>query len=479
MSHTREALRRLDASLARLTRVSAFQIKAESARLVEKLQATDLDRKAPTEQALEALRRRLAAFYAGEDPHPPARWELRQAVWLLWNGSPQGAEIEGLMQAVASAAKGSARLALSLIEAWLRDFVAASRTVAAGGVAIKELLAAAGDPRLQAWRDGQHRFALFDAAEGPGRVARALLSGPQSVAEVLNAAGLDHPFRESGGYMRAVLRELLVKLPSGLRSAAAEATLVRALEVLAPGGTLRFGSELRGEIARSLLAAWLDGGPEPAPAMRDRVRDFLLRHLGDPRTREPDWMPVGEAATALMRRWLARLSLDAFFDLIAEHALDRQWRYRRAFWSACLKRGAIADAWIALGPALVSSARSMRDLAGSYGRLVGANVDRNHAVLLMRIGPLVLCEWSHNGKLRAWPAEWRNAPALHKAEYSRDDLTGLGLPFPSNPATGSGGSTDGSGLVHSGSERGIWQGSVAELLARRARFTITPAEWTP
>jgi hypothetical protein len=46
---------------------------------------------------------------------------------------------------------------------------------------------------------------------------------------------------------------------------------------------------------------------------------------------------------------LARASLDLFFKLIDEHALDAQWRYRHAFWLAYLEQGVIADAWLALG----------------------------------------------------------------------------------------------------------------------------------
>ena len=44
---------------------------------------------------------------------------------------------------------------------------------------------------------------------------------------------------------------------------------------------------------------------------------------------------------------------------------------------------------------------------------------------------------------------------------------------------GSGGSADGMGLSHMGSDRGYWQGSVAELLARRAGIRLTEGDWTP
>jgi hypothetical protein len=479
MRHARDALGRLNAGIVLIPRAFVPPPKAPSQRLVENLQANELETRKLADQGMEALRRRLQAFYDGRDKVPPTRRELRAAVWLLWNGSPQGADIPGLMSAVGGAANGSARLIRGLIEAWLRDFDPGSATVKAGGAMIQKLLAANRDPLLDSWRSAHNQFAMFDAAKGPARIAAALLSGAQRVGEVWTATGLDDPFRAAGAYMRVILRGMLAVMPQVLRGATAADTLARAFEVLAPDGKLRFGPEMRGEIGQGLLGAWLDGGREPASPLRDPVRDFLLRHLGDPRTRASEWTPVGDAGTALMRRWLARASLDAFFDLIAEHALDYQWRYRQAFWSACLERGAIEDAWLALGSRVHSSARTLRDLAGAYGRLEGAKVASDQSVLLMRIGSLVLCEWSHNGKLRAWPADWPTAPALHRSAYSRDDLTGKGLPFPPSPVTGSRGSADGSGLSHNGSDRSVWQGSAAELLARRAGFQITQAEWMP
>jgi hypothetical protein len=479
MTHTRNALDRLEAGIALVPRAFIPPPKAPSRRLVEELEATDLDRRPPTDQAMEALRRRLHAFYAGRDKAPPTRRELRDAAWLLWNGSPQGAAIPGLMSAVVEGATASPRRTRSLIEAWLRDFVPGSATVKAGGGAIRLLLASSRYPLLDHWRRAQSAFEVFNADVGPARIGAALLTGSQRAEEVLAATGFDDPFRASGGYMRAILRGMLAVMPSVLRGGAAHSGLERAFAVLAPDGRLRFGQELRGDVGRGLLAAWLDGGHPPAPILREPVRDFLLRHLGDPRTQAPMWTPVGEAATALMRQWLARASLAAFFDLIADHALDHQWRYREAFWSAYLERGAIEDAWLALGSQVRQTAKTVSDLAGAFGRLEGGGVEGSQSVLLMRIGPLVLCEWSHNGKLRAWPVEWKSAPALYRASYSRDDLTGQGLPFPPNPATGSKGSDDGFGLAHHGSDRGLWQGSATELLARRAGIRIHPAEWKP
>jgi hypothetical protein len=187
------------------------------------------------------------------------------------------------------------------------------------------------------------------------------------------------------------------------------------------------------------------------------------------------WAAVGEQETRLMRRWLARASLDLFFELVKQHALDAHWRYREAFWLAYLKKGAIADAWLALGGQTFSEANTIPELGRAYGQLKGG--DSRQSALLVRIGSLVISEFTHNGKLRAWPVEWRNAPELGRTTYIRRDLMGKCLPFPINPYLGRGGDSTGGGLSHIGSDNDYWQGSAAALIERRAGIRITPPEW--
>jgi hypothetical protein len=236
-------------------------------------------------------------------------------------------------------------------------------------------------------------------------------------------------------------------------------------------------------MARGLTKPWLDQGVPPSEAVRGAACEFLVQHLKDPRTNPGNWQAVGEETTSLVRRWLVRASLDMFFGLIAQFALDQHWHWRAAFWKACMDRcnkiGVPFDAWVALGPRVHDMARASRDLRGAYGRLAGAGVQGNHSVLLMRVGPVTLCDWSHNGSLRAWPNDWRDAPRLYRSGYDRSELTGKCLPFPANAAYGSRGEASGRGLSHFNSDRNYWQGSAAELLAHRAGIRLTARDWQP
>lgn len=399
-------------------------------------------------------------------------------MWLLWTEKQPLSELPGLLDAVLTQAYRSNATVRAIIEAWLRAFSPSNPSVVRTGLAIRQLLIARPSPRLEVWINAEQRVRLFDAREGPRKLAAELVSSTGSVDEVLSASGFDDPLRASGGYMRAVQQEVIVKVSGLLTRFDADQSLKRTLGFLAPRGTLRFAEpQSRGEMARGLLRPWLERETEPDESARFQIQDFLLEHLDDPRLKPQRWLEAGEPAANLMRRWLTRASLKAFFSLISEHAPDSHWCYREAFWSACIEKNAAVEAWLALGSRIHTSARAVEDLKGAYARLEGADGDK--AALLLRVKDTIFCEWSHSGALRAWPVDWPNAPLLGRKLYTRNSLMGKSLPFPPKPKYGSKGTTDGRGLYHHGSDQSRWQGSAAELLERRAQIVLSPTDWMP
>ncbi|MGC1293693.1 MAG: EH signature domain-containing protein [Alloacidobacterium sp.] len=363
-----------------------------------------------------------------------------------------------------------------LIAAYLRDFEPDAPGIKEATAKIREELAKAG-PRLDTWRTAQNEVHLFDPARGPAALADCLLEQGKPPDEILARYKLNDPLLTTSNYMLAVEDAVRAQAAPLLRKSGMTA-LERILQIVAPTNVPRFKSHIA-DTGRALLRPWLDSGPHPAPSLQEPVRRVLLHWLGDPRLRLQHWAALGEKETDLIRRWLARASLNLFFGLIDDYALRAHWSYRHAFWLAYLERGAVSDAWLALGGKVYSSAQATRELGGAYARLRGVGIKPNHSALLLRIGSLIVVEFSHEGKLRAWLADRQGAPTLGHPQYDSRQFRAACLAFPPDPQTGKGGDASNEGLSHKGSYKGYWQKSAAALIERHAGIRITPSEWQP
>jgi hypothetical protein len=478
--------------------VAPPRVHSECGRLANLLN-TNASAALPSGDVLTKLRNDLQlAADAGGVAGLPAKL-LRSAPLVFWHDERPAILIPGLLREFLAATEQDGqprpRWLRTLIEAWLHDFALGLVAHAEVGRAISTLLArGSAHPTLVQWRRADERYAMFDAARGPERVGRALLEGHDPIADVLLETGMDDPLRAEGGFFRASMVRLVESLPRVMQTGSASVAWQRAaalLEVtqtvrdrhgrIAEKAALRF-PDMAASIIQAALAPWLSGNPGAAP--RDAVKAFLVRNIGDPRLVPQRWSGASEAAIALVRSWLAADSLEAFLSLISQTNDDQQWRYRQAFWRACLRRIPNAEVWVVLGAALAERAEAIRDLHGSFGRLDEPN---DQAVLLIRMGDLVMSEWSNVGPVRAWAVGETNCPRLYRGTYRRDrrrgdDIDGLrehGLNFPDHPATGNGGSHDGKGLWHRQPEKGLWQGCAAALLRNRLRVSLTPADYMP
>jgi hypothetical protein len=484
--HTIDALARLDAAIVSWPHRGRLPKEQASEKMVREIGARDAEPKPPEADVLEAVRdrlrqalarspfmQRLRSVFRTEDREKNIdRRDIRLAPWILWQGKPPAIEFPGLLDIVIKQAGQSPRTLRNLIEAWIRDFSPDGTDIAKAGQAIEQLLANTSHARLESWLQAHARFKLFSADHGPDNLAQALLGGGEDVPAILAAAGFVEGARSASSYLRAVQTKLLERLAAMLRDPGATERAQRAFQFLLQDNHLRFDDQ-RSLLAIRLCQAWFDNGPEPAPEIRNIIRDFLVDHIGDPRIRQDRWSGA-EKEAELVRQWLTRASLEVFFGLIADYALDRQWKYRAAFWLAYLKKGVISDAWLALGKQVHAAAHAREKLGTAFGRLDGS---ADQSVLLLRIGKLVIGEWSHNGKLRAWREQ--DGPELYKQVYTRSELSKPCLPFPQDPLGGGGNETDTSGLSHFNPEKGYWQRRAASSLARYADVVIEPQEWEP
>tara|TARA_R110001583_G_scaffold178457_5_gene334366 strand:- start:59689 stop:61089 length:1401 start_codon:yes stop_codon:yes gene_type:complete len=199
--------------------------------------------------------------------------------------------------------------------------------------------------------------------------------------------------------------------------------------------------EFRIEIANSILTSLHN--IQIQPTVKDDLKTFFLTHYGDPRVELTGWHGVSEEARRVFQSWLVEKTMEDFFGLLSHVAetqsdSDRHWRYRKRFWNAYLKKGYIEEAWVALGPRAYEQAPNYIKGRNNYATLSGG--DAKHSVLIMRIGELIVTEWSHSGSYRVWHSE-QLAPVFYKKHYNRDDV------IASSDHTGS----------HHGNEQGGWQ----------------------
>lgn len=480
MSLIREALVELQATVDLVRRGPVLPSEAECAVVARELGGQEATPLEPPEDVLAKLEADIRR--AARDGHGYAGLStrvMRHAPWLLWSGKPPLVTLPGLLEDLVHRARSRHRMLRALIDAWLISFATGAARLVDVTAALRLLVASSEHPAMRELAEMDRRVPFFDVRDGPTRLARWLLDGQEEVPTMLAALGFDDPQRVTSGYLLATQNAMLDLGGRRLGGTAGAQIAARLITFLEVDGELRFAEpEPSGAVARGLQAPWLKGATPPNEELKVGIQAFLLRHLDDPRLRPRRWTAAGEEAEALMRRWLTRASLDAFFRLIRDHALDSHWTYREAFWRAYLKAGAIIDAWLALGPDTIAEARSVKDLRGAFGKVEGAGVVANHSVLLMRVGDLVFCEWSHNGSLRAWLANGRTTPQLGRSSYDSATLRQRCLPFPLNWRK-KGGSTDGRGLRHMSSPNGHWQGSVARLIERHTRLRLTERDYMP
>lgn len=314
---------------------------------------------------------------------------------------------------------------------------------------------------LWAMRHAAHE--LFDVKQGPARLASRVMDETQPASAVLREHGLGD-WLQTGGYGESALAVLLADLPRRLRSSVSDVRtqnmVQRTLEWAENSeGALQF-PKLKVPLAEALLLPWVQS---VAPKSVEKTTTaFLLKTFGDPRLQRMRWSGVSEAATNVLKRWLTGATLEAFIRIIERVAEDGHWRYRKAFWMAYYRAGHVLDAWIAMGPEGEAASRRFTDLQGQFGKLTGQR-QSNHSVLIMRIGNLVIADWSHSGKCRIWNEGDRYIPALYQRSYD-----GSALRAPADFE-----------IAHHSSASGGWQRQIHDHIRGSTGIRVSSASYLP
>ncbi len=307
--------------------------------------------------------------------------------------------------------------------------------------------------RLAIWKDRDEKLNLFSENFSIDKAVNAFISEAENDWDKFaDMTGLIGDLG-SGGYSDAIGLELLnrlIKLPN-------KDLIEAVINFHFIDNNLRF-KDRRVSVIEALLSPWLKNPNHLGEEIRKMVLDLLLIQFNDPRlphNRSKGWRFVNEASLQVILRWLTGESLNQFFSVIDQMALEHQWKYRKAFWKAYNDQGSLDGAWVALGPDAKYYAESAFGKKLSAGELEGG-AKSDQSVLIIKIGDLVFAEWSHNGKCRAWRVDHESCPSIYETKYHGNQLKTTSMKIVSSYAK--------DGIRHGSSETYSWQKKLSEFI---------------
>ncbi len=415
--------------------------------------------KRPPGDDLDAISERIVAALARGEA--VARKDLRYAPWCVFTTrTPLAADPRRLDELLRQmAALGRPRPFRALAAAYLHYFDPASHPIRVVAASLVRHIEHLGEP----WRRAHRAAALFTPATGAEQLARMALAAGRTPDAVFMELGFPDPTALAGFRKHAFFRGLEVIAKGDNADPLKRLDLVR--DWAFADGKPRY-EEARARVANALLLPF--GENKPTQLIRDRYLDVVLPILGDPRISSGKWVGCEQAA-AVVRRWLTEAALQQFFDVVDKVAQPEQWKYRRAFWNALYERGYISDAWVVFESNGAGVARRMFGKEISFGVFESGGVQPGHSALLLRIGSLVVAEWSHNGKCRIWDEDSGiPAPRLFQKNYNAAELrTEYAQSGPS-----------GQGIFsHHGSLTYSWQKNIATFLKARRNIVLRPSDY--
>lgn len=321
------------------------------------------------------------------------------------------------------------------------------------------------------WRTSKKKFDLFNPQVGPQKIAQFLMTSQVSIMEMIDEVGLSRGSLTSG--VGSAAFECACDLTASVTGNAlisAQNRLIAWANCTSEG--YLFEAQLP-SFVEALLSPWETN--EPDTNHKNRLLSVLEEIGGDPRVKPARWQRVKEdmpRVYAQWLKWLTKASVYQFFDIIDDMIPADQrhmWAYRRPFWTSFLEAGHIDEAWVVFGANGIARARKLiKDTQGnalsSFGKLSRPSRGKthDHAALILKIGDLIISEWSHSGAFQVWDIKSKSAPRLYRLGYEADDLM----------------DGDESG-THGGSENYSWQYKLHELVRRKTGRTVSSNHWRP
>lgn len=270
-----------------------------------------------------------------------------------------------------------------------------------------------------AWRERIKKYQLLSTQVGSHCSSQILDSETFDHVAFANESGIKG-VKGAGGVAYQIFHSLSKKMSQGHDAQ----KLDRYFRFVKVEDSVRFPSHIA-DYASALLSPYINF--VPGDDDRVMIEHFMIEQFGDPRVNPGGWKGVPSAQTDVIKQWLAKASLELLLNVVSESNDTEQWEQRSKFWGHYFDEGLVTDAWVALGPAAASVARSLvrrGELASTvnYGVLEGGGVQSDHSVLIMRLGDFVVSEWTHSGKVRIYDARNKDCPRFYQRRYSSGSI---------------------------------------------------------
>ncbi len=179
--------------------------------------------------------------------------------------------------------------------------------------------------------------------------------------------------------------------------------------------------------AKALLGYW--DSQAPSKELKEYLKHLFLSNLRDPRAFPQRWSLVDEQYQKIIKRWLTEESFEMLIQVLDAVADLGHWNDRKDFWSYYLENEYISDSWVIFGTeAHIQATKLQRE--GLLSKSAGfarfqrgqGSVQANHSVILLKIGELVISEWTHSGRVRMFTINSVHAPEFYMSEYSVNSI---------------------------------------------------------
>ena len=282
------------------------------------------------------------------------------------------------------------------------------------------------------WVDRIDKFDLLNENIGASLANRILVNQDSDPAEILEEAGFKRGLLLGGGYSEAIFKCIVAELARGHH----DRSLSRFMELAEkkwPDGSFLypFTSPQTGDIAaigNELLNPYIK--ETPREDLRKRIEDFLLERFEDPRVNHRRWSRVSQEHIDVLSRWLTKESFEMLMKILKRSNNTGQWKDRSKFWGYYLENDYVTDAWVILGPEASNHAHKLiadgtlksRSSYGVLSRSSYSSIQPIHSVILMKIGDLIISEWTHDGKIRIYHADNEKKQQFYKSSYTPSNL---------------------------------------------------------